>query len=217
MSGSSGRPLCRVEIVHAIFLMLPFRGQIGARIMSGGAKEGPLAVDAVNRRHLDTLYREEAPRLRSYLRRKIGDSEVANDLVQESFVQIAQVTYLSQLANPAAYLQRIARNLWFGRFRGPRRVFENHQSGMDEGLEIAVPPTQEHQLAADQLLELYERAVATMPAKTRNIFLMSRRDGMTYREIQKAVSLSLGAVEYHMMRAIAHVDHFLDENDHDAR
>lgn len=183
--------------------------------MSGGTNRAPFIADQASRQRLDELYREEASRLRTYFRRKTGDPETANDLVQESFVQIAGLSSLSQLANPAAYLQRIARNLLFGRFRGPRRAFENQQVGMEEGYDIVVPPAQEQQLAAEQLLRLYEQAVDTMAPKTREIFLMSRRDGMTYKQIQNCVGLSMGTVEYHMMRAIALIDRYLDEHQTD--
>jgi len=68
-----------------------------------------------------------------------------------------------------------------------------------------------------QLLLLYEQALDDMAPKTREIFLMSRRDGMTYKQIQTEVSLSMGTVEYHMMRAIAHIDRYLDDHGENAR
>ncbi|KFL46747.1 ECF-type sigma factor [Sphingobium sp. ba1] len=73
------------------------------------------------------------------------------------------------------------------------------------------------EIEASDLLVVYERAVAGLAPKTREIFLMSRRDGMTYKEIQAKVALSMGAVEYHMMRAIAHIDRYLDDHDQHAR
>jgi RNA polymerase sigma-70 factor (ECF subfamily) len=76
------------------------------------APENPpaVAVTVGDRARLDSLFREESPRLLSYFRRKTGDHDAANDLMQESFVQIVQVSRFADLANPAAYLQRIARN-----------------------------------------------------------------------------------------------------------
>ena len=129
-------------------------------------------------------------------------------------MQIVQVSRFADLANPAAYLQRIARNLLFSQFRGPRKAFERQLVALDDNSDIALPPQQE---ASIQLLLLYEQALDDMAPKTREIFLMSRRDGMTYKQIQTEVSLSMGTVEYHMMRAIAHIDRYLDDHGENAR
>jgi RNA polymerase sigma-70 factor (ECF subfamily) len=186
--------------------------------MSGGPDNlsGSVPVASETAR-LDTLFREESPRLLSYFKRKTGDAEVANDLVQESFVQMLRASRLSQLTNPAAYLQRIARNLLFYRARGPKRAFERNLVPIDNEYSVPVPPRQETDLEAQQLLRLYERAIEGLAPKTREVFLMSRRDGMTYKEIQAVICLSMGSVEYHMMRAIAHIDRYFDEHGHDAR
>lgn len=186
--------------------------------MSAGPENRPVvAANTSDNALLDTLFRQESPRLLSYFRRKTGDPEAASDLVQESFVHIARVSRIADLANPAAYLQRIARNLLFDRFRGPRRAFERQVLQLEDGYDLALPPEQEAAIEAKQLLILYENAVDGLAPKTREIFLMSRRDGMTYREIQVKVALSMGSVEYHMMRAIAHIDRYLDEHDQNTR
>lgn len=186
--------------------------------MSAGPEKIPETAPAVSdNARLETLFRAESPRLLSYFKRKTGDAEAANDLVQESFVQIVRASRFSDIANPAAYLQRIARNLLFSRSRGPRRTFECQLVPIEEGCSAPVLPQQEVEIEAVQLLQLYERALDSLPPKTREIFLMSRRDGMTYREIQAKIFLSIGSVEYHMMRAIAHVDRFFDEHGHNER
>jgi RNA polymerase sigma-70 factor (ECF subfamily) len=192
--------------------------ELRAIAMSAGPKDRPvLTTPSADSALLDTLFRQEASRLLSYFRRKTGDAEAASDLVQESFVQIARVPRIGDLVNPAAYLQRVARNLLFGRARGPRRAFDRQMVALEEDTDCAHPPQQEMGIEAGDLLVLYEKAVAGLAPKTREIFLMSRRDGMTYKEIQAKVALSMGAVEYHMMRAIAHIDRYLDDHDHHAR
>lgn len=164
---------------------------------------------------LDELFRREAPGLLSYFRRKTGDHDAARDLVQDSFVQITQAARSTDLVNPAAYLQRIARNLLFSRFRVGSDALDRGHVPLDEEWDVALPPRQAEGIEARQLLRLYEAAVAGMSPKTRDIFLMSRRDGLTYKQIQDRVGLSMGTVEYHMMRAIAHIDRYLDEHQTD--
>ncbi|MBJ7438579.1 MAG: RNA polymerase sigma factor [Sphingopyxis sp.] len=207
-----------MDAFHASSSFSVRTGNPRVRAVSRGPENPPaVAVTVGDRARLDSLFREESPRLLSYFRRKTGDHDAANDLMQESFVQIVQVSRFADLANPAAYLQRIARNLLFSQFRGPRKAFERQLVALDDNSDIALPPQQEASIEADQLLLLYEQALDDMAPKTREIFLMSRRDGMTYKQIQTEVSLSMGTVEYHMMRAIAHIDRYLDDHGENAR
>jgi len=182
--------------------------------MSGAADRAPGAIipsvgAKTDASSLDGLFRSEAPRLQRYFRHKTGDSEVASDLVQDSFVRLVSV-YNAGLGNPAAYLQRIARNLVFDRFRREGR------SPVDADLplhdcDVAIPPMQEEGLTARDLLRLYETAIKGLSDKTRTVFLLSRVEGLTYEAIRLRLGISMGTVEYHMMRAIAHVDRVLEE------
>jgi RNA polymerase sigma factor (sigma-70 family) len=207
-----------VDAFHAISLLPLQWVRPQARTVSAGPEKTPATAPAASdNARLETLFREESPRLLSYFKRKTGDADAANDLVQESFVQIVRASRFSNMANPAAYLQRIARNLLFSRSRGPRRAFERQLIPLHDDCAALVLPQQEIEIEAAQLLQLYERALDGLSPKTREIFLMSRRDGMTYKEIQANISLSIGSVEYHMMRAIAHIDRFFDEHGHNER
>ena len=169
--------------------------------LAGGADTEPSG--------LDSLFRSEAPRLQRYFRQKTGDREVASDLVQDTFVKMVSV-YDIGLANPAAYLQRIARNLVFDRFRREKRSLTEADMPLDE-CDAVVPPMQEEELTARDLLRLYEAAVEGMSDKTRAVFLLSRVERLTYEGIRVKLGISMGTVEYHMMRAIAHIDRVLEE------
>jgi RNA polymerase sigma factor (sigma-70 family) len=159
---------------------------------------------------LDTLYRDEAPRLLRYFRRRTGNCQSAADMVQDAFLRLAGLGGLGDLVNPAAYLQRIAGNLLADRARGRAARDALH-------LELAncdaeVPPQQEDRLLADEMLRLYEQAIGDLPARTRTIFLLQRGDGLTYREIAERLDVTLWTVEHHMKRAIAHLDRSLDQS-----
>ncbi len=51
----------------------------------------------------------------------------------------------------------------------------------------------------------YARALGKLPDRTRRVFMMNRFEDMAYREIHRELGISLGAVEYHMGRALAHI------------
>lgn len=161
------------------------------------------------RSQLDALFREEAPRLLSFFRRTTGDADAASDLLQESFARIARIPSLAQIRRPAAYLQRVARNLLLDRHQEKASRGWRHEP-LHEDVSIAVAPSQEAEMEARQLLELYEAALSSLSPRSREIFLLSRRDGLTYKQIQASTGLSMGTVEYHMMRALAHINRHFD-------
>jgi RNA polymerase sigma factor (sigma-70 family) len=174
-------------------------------------------VDALSGAHseppdpdrLEQLFRTEAPRLHRYFRQKTGDGETASDLVQDAFLKLVAVS-TRRLSNPAAYLQRIARNMVFDRFRRAAQSEVGNELSLEDH-DIAISPSQDHDMAARDLLRLYEEAVSSMSEKTRTVFLLSRAQGLTYEEIRQKLGISMGTVEYHMMRAIAHLARSLED------
>lgn len=156
--------------------------------------------------NLDRLFRSEAPRLLSFFRGRTGNADAASDMVQDAFVRLAGRSRQGGLSNPAAYLQRIARNMLIDRTRRTAPV----ELPIEEQ-DLSVPPRQEEGLAARDLLRLYEEAVAGLSDKTRTVFLLQRVEGLTYEQIGTRLGISVATVEYHMMRAIAHIDRMLDD------
>jgi len=157
---------------------------------------------------LGELYRAEAPGLLRYFERRTGERHAAPDLVHDAFARLAGIGALSDLANPAAYLQRIARNLLVDRAR--RRIAPAALVSLEEW-DGETPAVQEDGLLAQDLLQQYEDAIAGLPERTRTIFLLHRADDLTYRQIAKRVGVTVWTVEYHMKRAILHLARMLDE------
>ncbi|MBD3774936.1 MAG: sigma-70 family RNA polymerase sigma factor [Rhodobacteraceae bacterium] len=149
---------------------------------------------------LEAIYRLERGGLLAYLNRQVGP-DVASDLLQDIFLRAASSPQLERLDNPACFLRRIARNLVIDRFR--RNRIETIPL-FDES-EIAVRPEQESGLLARDLAFQLEQALEELPARTALIFKMSRFDSKTYRQIHGELGISVAAVEYHMMKALAHM------------
>ncbi len=148
------------------------------------------------------MFRQERAGLVRYLTKKVG-REFANDLVQEIFLRAATSPQLSTLANPRAFLHRIAQNLLVDQARRQRCKIVTIASA--EPVESRCPAEQEYQLEADELEAALAQALGGLPKRTRAIFVMHRFEDMAYREIQGELGISLAGVEYHMMKALAHV------------
>jgi len=171
-----------------------------------------IAADAqgIDPTGLDRLFRSEAPHLLRYFRQKTGNGDAAADLVQDVFVRMLAAARVGEFANPAAYLQRIARNLLFDQSRRRQRSLPRIDLPLDD-CHLPVAPRQEEEIEARDLLRCYEQAVAGLSDKTRRVFLLQRVEGLTYDAIRIRLGISMGTVEYHMMRAIAHIDRALED------
>ncbi|QUD90137.1 RNA polymerase sigma factor [Phenylobacterium montanum] len=160
------------------------------------------------RLELDRLFRAETPRLTRFFARRVWRQEQVCDLLQETFLHFLRVqSQAGEVASPGAYLQRIASNLL--------RDFADHRAlwspvitsgAIDPDAFASSDASPLDHLEAQDLLRKYQRALGGLKPKTREIFLLHRRDGLTYGEIAIRTDMSVSGVEKHMMKAIAHID-----------
>ncbi|MBN8818694.1 MAG: RNA polymerase sigma factor [Sphingomonas sp.] len=160
---------------------------------------------------LDDIYRTQAPRLTRFFRRQLRGSDEPQDLVQETFARLASFMSRRPLANPAPYLHSIARNLLFERTRRRARRMASFHVPIGEGFDPAVDPDQAHQIEARDVMRVYQRALDELTEKTRTIFLLHRVEELTYKRIGDRLGISIPTVQYHVARALAHIDAALDQ------
>lgn len=58
-------------------------------------------------------------------------------------------------------------------------------------------------LFSEEIQQLFDKALETLPEKTRRIFMMSRSDEKSYKEIAEAMNLSTKSIEFHMSKALS--------------
>lgn len=154
------------------------------------------------RHALETLFRAERLWLLAYLRRRAGQEE-AEDLLQEVFLRAATSRHLGELRNPGGFLCRIAQCVIADAARRSRcRV---RTVALNADTNPSCNGDQEACLLADAVEIELETALGQLPEKTRSVFRLNRFAQLTYREIQDELGLSSGGVEYHMMKALAHL------------
>lgn len=148
---------------------------------------------------LNSLYRHYSGWLQRRLRIRVGADEAA-DVVQETYLRIIPYA-LDDIRHPKAFLLRIALNL----VRDERRRLGRRRDLLD-ATAITVPDMTEPHL---DVLEL-KQILQTMPPAQRDVFVLSRFDGMSYAEIAAAHGISLATVERRMAKAVEHCMKHLD-------
>lgn len=129
--------------------------------------------------------------------------------MQDAFERLASLRAPGALRSPEAYLQVVLRNLATDRARKARSRPADCIALEDASLPF-VAPAQEQALEATDLLERYHEAVSALTVRTREVFLLHRVDELTYREIAGRLGVSVATVEYHISRALVHLDKALE-------
>jgi RNA polymerase sigma-70 factor (ECF subfamily) len=160
------------------------------------------------RRRVDLLYRDHAPSLRRRLRARLRSSEEAGEVVQDAFARLLGAFRRQRLLQPEAFLNRIVTNLLIDRSR--RRAARPPHVPIDDDDPIAVAPEQAQRIEVEQMRERYREVVASLPPRTREVFVLHRIDELGYKEIAARLNISVRTVEWHVAEAIVRISKGLD-------
>ncbi|MEO0898556.1 MAG: sigma-70 family RNA polymerase sigma factor [Bacteroidota bacterium] len=146
--------------------------------------------------------------IRSYLYYRCGDESLATDICQDVFTLLWRKQI--QLAEPQykPLLYKMAHNRYVDLIR-KRDTRRDHLTSLDFRWNDHDP---EAQLQLADLKAQYERALSRLPENQRTVFLMSRINGLSYREIAERLGLSVKAIEKRMNKALSTLKIHLYEN-----
>ncbi len=128
------------------------------------------------------------------------DRDVGKDVAQKVFIRIwEQRADLRIHGDIKPYLKRMAVNEALGRERT-----ESRRRSIREGIHAnnTASPTVEESVIADETRARINEAVNRLPDKTREVFVLSRSEQLSYSEISEALDISIKTVEYHMGKAL---------------
>lgn len=154
-----------------------------------------------------TLFDKEFAKVRNYVFYRSGNTEVATDIAQETFLAIWEKQNKINIETVKGLLYKIANDKFVSFYRKEKRSFDffNHfEIDSNEN-------TPEEIIQFNELKKYYKKALAQMPEKQRTVFLMSRAENLKYREIAEIIGLSEKAVEKRMKGALEHLRTFLKE------
>lgn len=156
---------------------------------------------------LTSLYqRWRAPLLR-LLQRRTGNRALAEDATQDVFVRLAASGRALTPAEEAPYLATAARNAATDHWR---RSADAELLSMAAAAQECQALPDHRQGEPQQIVEQRQRiarlndAVAELPQRQRQAFLLNRIDGMTHDEVAAAMGISARMVSKHLSRAMAY-------------
>jgi RNA polymerase sigma-70 factor (ECF subfamily) len=142
------------------------------------------------------------PALRGWLSRSTPSGVDPDDVIQEAYTILAELETVDAIRHPRAYLFQVARSVIMRHVRRARIVPIHTVDDLErlEHFDDAASPEQ-HTIDRDELRQL-ARAIAAMPLKTREAFVLRRVDGLPQREIAARMRITENTVETHISRGI---------------
>ncbi len=150
---------------------------------------------------------EYAEPLKGFAAKLLGpEAEWAEDVVQDTM--LALYRHLDQVPESAwrPWLYRVARNLCLDRLRRRKHRPFAFRELADEENRDPVPPgpdrdRPEIRLQEDEIQRDLEAAIAALPPRFKEVFLLSDREGLTYEQISAVLGIPLKTVSTRLFRA----------------
>lgn len=155
------------------------------------------------------IFSEFKPRFISIAYRYVRDAETAQDIVSDSFMAFWEIRdTLPDDVNVPAYILTIVKNRCLNHLNAELRHLRAEKN---------IHTTQKRLLQADirslsacdpdllfsgEIGQMLERAIAKMPPMTRSVFMNSRYEGLTYKEIAAKLGISVSHVNFEIRRAL---------------
>ncbi|WP_282080505.1 RNA polymerase sigma factor [Aquimarina algiphila] len=148
-------------------------------------------------KNFDSLFNTHFESARNYLYYKCGDLQQAEDIVQDAFVKLWKQCADIIFETAKSLIFTICNNALLNEFAHKKVVLRYEAIPRDDKNNESPDFIMETEEFKDKL----ERCIAKLSSKEREVFLLSRIDKKTYKEIAEITDISVKAVERRMSNA----------------
>ena len=162
------------------------------------------AIKSCNNSAFEYLYRSYYPRLRGYALRFVKDEETADDIVQECFLIFWEKRHSLTSISLTSLLFSMIRNACLNYLKH-LFIVDNYRldylaniGGEEQLYQFDFNSHTDNPLLYKELQEQIKFVINKLPERCREVFLMSRFQGLKNREIAEQLHISTTAVEKHL-------------------
>jgi len=146
----------------------------------------------------------------AYINQYTHDFSEAEDLVQNCFTIIWEKRErLTISTSVKSYLYSTAYNLYIDAYRKNRKISLYLDSLKSEALNEIVSESAED---LKKQLEVLNKAIEALPPKCREIFILNKKEGLSYKDIARQLDISVKTVEAQIRIALIKIRERLKKN-----
>ncbi|WP_033046090.1 MULTISPECIES: sigma-70 family RNA polymerase sigma factor [Pseudomonas] len=140
---------------------------------------------------------------KSRLRKRLGSEELANDVLHETYLRVDRMVDTQDIAQPNAYLYRMALNIAADRRQADARLLTGDE--VEELLHVSDEALDPARVVGGQReLQVLLKALYELPARRRRIFIAARLEEAPHLEISQRFGISTRMVEKEIKAALGH-------------
>jgi RNA polymerase sigma-70 factor (ECF subfamily) len=149
---------------------------------------------------IERIYEQHHSWLYGWLKGRLHNACDAADVAHDTFLRVLTARNAAHIREPRDYLTTIARGLVIDRYR--RRAIESAYLQALAARPEATTVSEEDRALIIETLVAVDKALTGLGTRTRQIFMLSQVDGLTYQQITVQLEVSLTTVKKHMVRAL---------------
>jgi len=157
----------------------------------------------------EEIFRQFYSPLCNYATKIIRDDIASEDIVQHLFIQLWENKKLESADNPERYLLRATKFKCIDYLRSKKNTNETLPDELPDLIQV-----EDQELKEEDIEPLLHYYASKLPPKTREVFLLSRNSGLTYKEIAEEMNISVKTVENQMGRALRKMRELLKEQEY---
>jgi RNA polymerase sigma-70 factor (ECF subfamily) len=164
-------------------------------------------IKADDQKALKLLFSIYFPRLNDFARKVVKDDGISQDIVQEVFVKVWEKRGEIESLNVEAFLFKLVRNHCIDNYKH-LKVVNNHMqeiqisSKYEELYRIDFIGNEPYVLIEQELNIKIEKTIQNLPERCREVFMLSRINGLKNKEIAEKLDINIKNVERHLSRAM---------------
>src|SRR5438046_7323827 len=155
------------------------------------------AFEVLHRRYVASIYR--------LVRRKLGESLLAEDIAQETFFKaLRTLDRMDETFNFGGWIHTVARNLCYDELRRRQRDLRDDSDDGEALVRLPAPSHRFDPVIQQENAELRRQVwqvAQRLPEKYRLVLTLRELQGLSYRQIGKSMKISESAVETLLYRA----------------
>ena len=160
-----------------------------------------MAIIIKDRDQFQEVFREYYSALCNFAYRYLQDRDLCEDTVQAVFIRIWEKRESIQLTGSIqSYLYTATRNSSLDYIRSKKRQEKYFEENPNDDVELPVEDESTSKLAFRGKLQ---KAIADLKPKTKEIFLLHKIEGLTYKEISEHLKIPKRTVEYNIYSALS--------------
>jgi len=145
--------------------------------------------------------------IRNFIFYKCGDMARAEDITQNAFIKLWENCSKVIFQKAKSFLMKVAQNAFFNEQDHKKVVLKYNQNVRMNKYDITSP---EFLMEEKEFMVKLQTCIAHLPVRQREVFLLSRKDKKTYREIAEIIGITQKAVERRMHLALKELRQKID-------